>query len=88
MALFSYSYAFAYMFRRTRATAHLWASEDNLRESALSFHYVDAGDQTQLGLASAFQPAEFAHLPGKRDIFVVVETSFLSRISVWGIYRL
>lgn len=54
MALFSSSYAFAYMFRRTRATVHLWTSGDTLWEPALSFHYVEAGDQTQLGLANAF----------------------------------
>lgn len=79
MALFSHT--FACMYRRTRATAHLWSSEDNLWEPALSSHYVDSGDQTQPGLASAFY--QLSLLPAReRGAFVVVETSFLSRISV------
>lgn len=54
-----------------RAIEYLWSSEDNLWERALSFHYVDSGDQTQPGLASAFLPAEFAHLP-RKEMFLLL----------------
>lgn len=64
MALFSY--AFAYMYRRARAIVHLWSSEDNLWERALSFHCVDSGDQTQPGLASALYQLSLLACPGKK----------------------
>lgn len=87
MALISYSYAFGYMFRRTRAAAHLWSSEDNLWEPALSFLYVDSGDQTQPGLASTFYQLSLLTCLGKEIVLLLLKP--VSSLGFrFGAYRL